>query len=150
MDNDDVISTVNGLIQTSRDGEQGFRTCAEDVDSPTLKTVFNEAAQRCGRSAAELETKVRAMGGDPATGGSVGGSLHRAWVDIKSKITGKDEKAILEECERGEDAAKRAYNSALEQELPVDIRALVEKQYQGVKQNHDRIRDLRNAYRVQA
>ena len=81
--------------------------CAEGVKSTRLKTLFEEAAERCAQGAAELEAKVRSLGGDPTTSGSVGGSLHRGWIDIKSTITGMDEAAILAECERGEDAAKR-------------------------------------------
>jgi uncharacterized protein (TIGR02284 family) len=56
-----------------------------------------------------------------------------------------DEAAILEECERGEDAAKRSYGAALKKDLPMDVRTIVERQYNGVKQNHDRVRERRNA-----
>jgi uncharacterized protein (TIGR02284 family) len=68
-------------------------------------------------------------------------------VNLKSAITGKDELAILTECERGEDVAKAAYAKALKADLPPNVRSIVERQYQGVKQNHDRVRDLRNARR---
>ena len=145
MDKNDVISTLNDLIETSKDGEQGFRTCADGVKKAQLKAVFTDAARRCAEGAAELQTKVRALGGDPQKGGSVTASLHRGWVNIKSTITGMDEAAVLAECERGEDAAKRAYEAALKKDLPLDVRSIVERQYQGVKQNHDRVRDLRNA-----
>ena len=72
-------------------------------------------------------------------------TLHRGWVDIKSTITGMDEGAVLAECERGEDVAKKAYEEALAKDLPGDIRSIVERQYQGVRQHHDRVRQLRNA-----
>jgi len=144
MNKDDVIGTINDLIRTCKDGENGFRTCAEGVKSTRLKTLFEEAAERCAQGAAELEAKVRSLGGDPTTSGSVGGSLHRGWIDIKSAITGMDEAAILAECERGEDAAKQTYDAALKEELPADVRSIVERQYRIVKQNHDRVRDLRN------
>ena len=78
-------------------------------------------------------------------GGSISGSMHRAWTNIKSTITGKSEHAVLAECERGEDAAKAAYETALKKSLPSDVRTLVERQYEGVKANHDRVRNLRNA-----
>jgi uncharacterized protein (TIGR02284 family) len=71
--------------------------------------------------------------------------MHRGWINLKSTITGMDDAAVLAEAERGEDSAKRAYESALKKDLPQDLRAIVERQYQGVKQNHDRVRDLRNA-----
>lgn len=145
MDNQDVITTLNELLEISRDGEQGFRTCAEGVQSPNLKALFEAAASRCAEGAAELDAKVRNCGGDPAQGGSVSGSMHRAWTHIKSAITGMNEHAVLAECERGEDAAKAAYEAALKENLPPDVRTLVERQYQGVKANHDRVRNLRNA-----
>jgi uncharacterized protein (TIGR02284 family) len=145
MDKNDVISTLNDLIETSKDGEQGFRTSADGVKSAELKAMFNEAAERCAEGAAELQAKVRQLGGNPDTGGSASGSLHRAWVNLKSSITGMDDAAILAECERGEDVAKRAYEAALKEDLPADVRSIVERQYQGVKQNHDRVRARRNA-----
>jgi uncharacterized protein (TIGR02284 family) len=145
MDTKDVISTLNDLIETSKDGEDGFRACADGVKSAAVKTILEEAARRCAQGAAQLKTKVRALGGDPEKRGSPSGSLHRGWVNIKSTVTGMDEAAVLAECERGEDAAERAYEAALKKDLPADVRSMVERQYQGVKQNHDRVRGLRNA-----
>jgi uncharacterized protein (TIGR02284 family) len=145
MDNQDVIATLNDLLEISRDGEQGFRTCAEGVQTPNLKAQLQTEARRCGEGATELEAKIRNLGGEPAQGGSVSGSIHRAWTNIKSTITGMSEHAVLAECERGEDAAKAAYEAALQKSLPADVRTLVERQYQGVKANHDRVRNLRNA-----
>jgi uncharacterized protein (TIGR02284 family) len=144
---DEAIATLNGLIEVSKDGEQGFRTSASGVKSADLKTMFEEAARRCAEGARELQNKVRALGGDPERSGSLTGSVHRGWVNLKSAITGMDELAVLDECERGEDIAKAAYSAALKVRLPPDVRSLIERQYQVVKQNHDRVRDLRNARR---
>jgi uncharacterized protein (TIGR02284 family) len=148
MDSKDVISTLNDLIETSKDGENGFRTCADGVKDANLKSMFEEAARRCAQGAAELEAKVRALGGNPDNSGSVSGSLHRGWVNIKSTITGMDEAAVLAECERGEDVAKKSYEDALKKDLPADVRSMVERQYQGVRENHDRVRNLRNMARA--
>jgi uncharacterized protein (TIGR02284 family) len=145
MENKDVITTLNDLIETSKDGENGFRACADGVRSANLKQLFEEAANRCAQGAVELQRKVRSLGGDPEKSGSMSASLHRGWVNVKSAITGKEEAAVLEECERGEDVAKRAYAAALEKDLPADVRSIVERQYQGVKENHDRVRDIRNS-----
>lgn len=145
MDKDDVIATLNNLIATSRDGEEGFRTCADGVKSAELKQMFEQAARRCAQAASELQAKVRALGEDPERRGSVSGSLHRAWVDIKSTITGMDAAAVLAECERGEDVARKAYEYALGKDLPADVRSMVERQYQGVRQHQDRVRQLRGA-----
>lgn len=150
MDNDDVVSTLNDLIETCKDGQEGFQTCAEDIRDPSLKALFTERAQGCAAAASELQGLVRACGGDPETTSSVSGTLHRRWVDIKSAITGKDDVAVLNECERGEDVALRSYRDALEKDLPANIRAVVERQYQGVLRNHDQVKALRNQARAQS
>ena len=145
MDRDEVIATLNGLIATSRDGEEGFRTCAEAVKNPQLKTFFEQKAERCALGAAQLQGKVREFGGDPGQSGSTAGVLHRFWINIRSTLAGMDEHAILDECERGEDAAKRAYEDALKKDLPADVRLLIQKQYREVKANHDSVQAMRNA-----
>jgi uncharacterized protein (TIGR02284 family) len=139
---DKVISTLNTLLETTKDGEQGFRTCAGAVKDAGLKKVFEDAARRCDEGAAELHAKIRSLGGEPASSGTVSGAVHRAWTNIKSSITGMDEHAVLVECERGEDVAKSAYY--YNEDLPTDIKILVQRQYEGVKANHDRIRQLRD------
>ena len=145
MDRDDVIGTLNDLIETSKDGEEGFRTCADAVKNPQLKSFFEQKAERCRLGAAQLQQKVRELGGDPERGSSMSGTVHRFWVDIRSRITGMDEHAVLDECERGEDSAKRAYEEALQEDLPADVRTLIGKQYREVKMNHDSVRAMRNA-----
>jgi uncharacterized protein (TIGR02284 family) len=144
MDRDDVISTLDDLIATSLDGEAGFRTCADNVKNPTLKTFFEQKAERCRLGAAQLQAIVREMGGDPQRGSSMSGTMHRFWVNIRGTISGMDDHAILDECERGEDTAKQAYEAALKQDLPGDVRRVIENQYSEVKANHDRVKELRN------
>lgn len=147
MDNDDVISTLNKLIETSKDGEEGFKTCAENASDPQLQAFFFNRAQTCTTAVIELQRLVRAHGGDPENRGDFGGALHRRWVDIKGLVTGKDDKAVLKECERGEDVAVTSYRNALEKDLPPDVRSVVEKQYRGVQKNHDEVKKLRDRYR---
>ena len=144
MNRDDVIATLNDLIATSKDGEEGFRTCADNVKNPTLKTFFEQKAERCREGAAQLQAIVREMGGDPEHSGSVSGAMHRFWVNIRGSISGMDDHAILAECERGEDTAKRSYQNALQQDLPGDVRMVIERQFREVQANHDRVKELRN------
>jgi uncharacterized protein (TIGR02284 family) len=142
MDNDDIIDTLNVLVETCKDGEQGFLTCAEDIKNPQLKATFTKAAARCAESARELQAEVQRFGGKPERKGSLAGSAHRRWVDIKSAIMGKDDAAVLSECERGEDVAKESYEKALKKDLPPEVRAIVARQYQGVMEHHDMVRSL--------
>ncbi len=148
MDNKEVISVLNDLIETSKDGEKGFQECAENIQSIQLKSLFNQRAQECAAAAADLQQLARDLGGDPEKKSSVAGALHRRWVDRKSLLTGKDDEAILNECERGEDVALKRYKEALEEDLPASIRMVVEKQWQGVKRNHDQVKSLRNLARA--
>jgi uncharacterized protein (TIGR02284 family) len=150
MDDKDVTSTLNKLIETCKDGEYGFRLCAEHVRAPELKTVFEQRASDCQRGAEQLQQAVRQYGGQPDEGGSASGAVHRGWVSAKGKLVGSSDVAMLEECERGEDVAMARYRDALEQPLPADVRAIVERQFEGVKRNHAQVRDLRNRYRAAA
>jgi uncharacterized protein (TIGR02284 family) len=150
MDNDDVISTLNKLIETCKDGEEGFRTSAEHVKSPELRTVFTKCADSCRRGASELQAEVARLGGSAEDHSSASGALHRSWVNLKAALTGNDDKAILNECERGEDAALARYRGAIKEPLPSEIMAIVQRQYEGVKRNHDRIRSLRDSARANA
>ena len=136
MDNQQVIATLNNLLAITKDGERGFRTCAGDVTSPYLKIELEAAARRCVEGAVELQMKIRSLGGEPAESGTVAGALHRACTDIV--------RAVLDECKRGEDVAKLAYEEALVEDLPADVEAIVRRQYQGVTENHERIRELRD------
>jgi uncharacterized protein (TIGR02284 family) len=140
----EVIGVLNGLIQISQDGERGFGACAEGVTDDDLKRTFRERAERCRQAAVELQLKVEMLGGYSASHGTTSGALHRAWVNVKSSITGMDEIAVLSECERGEDVARNAYAAALSARLPPTVRAIVERQYRGVIRNHDLVRELRD------
>lgn len=143
--NDDVISTLNGLIETNKDGQDGFKTASEGVQDSSLKSTFYELGQQRSQFVGELQSAVRELGGDPEDSGSVSGAIHRGWINIKSAVTGQDDAAILNEAERGEDVAKNAYKSALETELPANVRSIVETQAAAVNAAHDRVRDLRDS-----
>ena len=142
--NDEVISTLNGLIETCKDGQKGFSEAAEGVERSDLKSLFYEFSQQRSQFAGELQSLVQTLGGDPENTGSIAGTIHRGWINIKSAVTGKDEGSILNECERGEDVAKNAYKAALEQALPAHVLDTVQTQYTSVKAAHDRIKALRN------
>lgn len=147
MTNDEIVSTLNGLIEISRDGADGFETCAADIDDEALKLYFRNRAESCRRAVRELNAEVRRHGGNPDTSGTITGSMHRAWVNLKAAVTSRDNRVVLEECERGEAAAVVAYENALREELPGELRALLEQQCDGAKRNHDRVRQLRDSAR---
>jgi uncharacterized protein (TIGR02284 family) len=142
MDNDRAVSTLNNLIETLKDGEQGFRTAADGLKDPQTKALFQQYSRERGQMAQELQSEVRRLGGDPETAGSVSGSAHRGWINVKSAITGKDDASIIAEAERGEDVAKKAYEEATRADLPPTARPLVQQQAQRVREVHDTVRAL--------
>jgi uncharacterized protein (TIGR02284 family) len=150
LDNKDVVSVLNDLLENARDGEYGFRTCAEEVEASNLKTLFANRAAGCAQAASELEALIVQYGGKPAEGGTAAGAMHRGWVKVKGAVGADSELSILESCERGEDSGIARYRKALKEELPPDVRAVVERQAQGAQKNHDQIRDLRDAAKARA
>lgn len=143
-DRDDVISILEDLIETCRDGQNGYRQAAEHIKNPGIRTWFNEQSIARSQFAGELEGHVQRLGkADPDRSGSISGALHRQWFDLKEKITGSDE-SVLAEVERGEDNAKHNYEDALKKNLPADVRSIVERQAQSVFAAHDRAKMLRD------
>src|SRR5262245_20500965 len=120
----EVTSTLNDLIQICCDGEKGFAEAAEHVDDASLKLELTDYSLQRHDFAADLQSLVLASGEEPANHGDVAGALHRAWIDLKTKFSSNDRAAILAECERGEDAAVKAYEEAMEKGLPVDYSQL--------------------------
>jgi len=138
----DLIAVLNKLIETCKDGDEGFQTAAKCVTNSDLKTLFQSYAQQRALFASELQAEVLRLGGDPEKTGSLAGALHRGWTNIKSVVVGGDEASIIAECERGEDVARKNYEEALQQNLPADVHATVNRQYASVKESHDRIHAL--------
>jgi len=148
MDNDDVIEVLDDLAECSKDGEYGFRACAEQAERQDLKSLFLQRADDCRKAAQELYAQIRTLGGKPDDGGTTAGALHRGWVAVKATLSTYDDKAVLEECERGEDSAVAQYRKALKQDLPPAVKQLVERQAQGAQRNHDQIKALRDQFRA--
>lgn len=150
MSNDDIIDTLNDLIETCKDGEYGFRASAEYVTSPVTRQSFERRAEECRQAAGELQRLVTRLGGKAEDSGTAGGAMHRGWVAVKGTLAGYTDKAILEETERGEDSAMTTYREALARDLPPEVRMVVERQFEGVKRNHLEVRTLRDQARAAA
>lgn len=145
-DRDDVIDVLQDLVECSKDGEYGFRACAEQAKREDLRSVFLQRADGCRIGAQELNGLIRQLGGQTEDGGSALGAMHRGWVAVKTTLTSYDDKAVLEEAERGEDNAKARYRKAAQKPLPENVRQVVERQLQAVERNHDQIKQLRDQF----
>jgi uncharacterized protein (TIGR02284 family) len=147
-DRDDVVDALQNLVECCKDGEYGFRTSAEQAKRQDLKSLLLQRAEDCRRGADELNAKIRSLGGKVEDSGSALGAMHRGWVSMKSTLSTYDDKAVLEECERGEDNALARYRKAMKQQLPPEVQQMVERQMQGVQRNHDQIKMLRDQFRA--
>jgi uncharacterized protein (TIGR02284 family) len=141
------ISVVNRLVETLKDGQEGFREASEAVQDSQLKSLFSEYSLQRSKFAGELqEYAIKNLGeSDPEKTSSTAGALHRAWINIKSAVSSRDDRAILEECERGEDSAVAEYKRAMEGNLPSPLADIVSRQYTDVKAAHDHVKSLRDA-----
>ena len=138
-------TVLNNLIETLKDGQEGFKQAAESVRNPALKSLFSEYSQQRSRFATSLQAEARKLGEEkPETSSSATGALHRGWINLKLAITGGDEHAVLAECERGEDSAVEEYKKALDDGLSPSAQDLVLRQFAEIKAAHDRIRSLRD------
>src|SRR5947199_10823422 len=110
---------IDNLIETLKDGQEGFKQAAEGVSDPKLKSLFRDYSDKRSRFLIALQTEVRKFGEDkPEDDSSATGALHCGWINLKAAVTGGDEDAILDECERGEDSAVEEFHKAAEDDLP--------------------------------
>ena len=145
----DVLSGLNGLLEACRDGENGFRECADYSKADNLKELLNRYAQETATNRAELQSYIRELGGQAEDSGSVVGALHRGWASVRGTLAGHSPDSILTECERVQDALLAAYSQAREQDLPMHIAQALEQQAEGVRKNHGRIKELQDTLKTE-
>lgn len=143
-DQNDIRDILQDLIETARDGQEGYREASEHVKDPEVRSFFLEQSLERARFAGELEDLLREFGeSNPDRSGSAAGALHRKWIDAKSALGGGD-RTILESVEQGEDSAKNAYEKALSASLPSNVLEVVRRQAESVRAAHDHVKMLRD------
>jgi uncharacterized protein (TIGR02284 family) len=147
----DQTSTLNDLLKTTIDSITGYEDSAKNVDSERLRQIFRSRADERQQVVQQLRDEVRRLGGDPVDSGSFMGKTHQRWEDLKAAVTGRDEKAIINEVERGEDYLKSEFETAMNSgDLTPESRQVVERCYQSVRQGHDQISQLKHGMQTQA
>jgi len=146
--NENSIATLNGLIETCRDGAQGYKVAADDAKDAGLRSRFLGYAQEREAFTRELSACVRALGGDPDKMGSVTGTVHRGWINLKAALSSDEPHAVLAECERGEDSAVKAYREAGSSLTDPAASVIVLRQMKAVQAAHDCVRELRDGAMV--
>lgn len=142
-----AIETLNDLILINNDRIEGYENALKELsgDDDNLRPLFLEMIDQSHRFKLQLGTEVEVLGSDIEQGTSTSGKLHRTWLEVKAAFSGHSEKSILDDCEFGEDAIKKAYQSALEDDtLPAYLRDILEDQLASLTDSHDEIKALRD------
>lgn len=146
MDHSHDVTITNTLIATTLDSMKGYADAAENSENSTHQQFFREMSEERSQVASELQAHVRSLGGDPETDSSTAGAAHRGWLDLKAAITGRDEKAVVNEVERGEDYIKTKFEAALKNdEISAGTRGALEKSFASIRKGHDRASEMKHA-----
>lgn len=140
--------TLNDLVQINNDRIEGYTKAIEELkaEDSDLKALFVKMIGESHKLKLALATEVEVLGQDVAEGTTNSGKIYRAWMDVKAVFTGHDRKTVLNNCEAGEDAAQKAYKSALEEDdLSANLRELITEQKAQLRVSHDEIKALRDA-----
>ena|SRR5437764_6251076 len=150
MENEKVTSILNDLIRINNDRVEGYSKAIEELkdEDADLKSLFTRYITESRQYSQELTTEVTRLGGDTDKGTTNSGKIYRVWMDLKAAITGKDRKTILNNCEFGEDAAQKAYDTALNSDTDLEptLRDLIVRQKAALKVGHDEVKRLRDMH----
>jgi uncharacterized protein (TIGR02284 family) len=147
--NEKAAEVLNDLVRINNDRVEGYEKAAKETkaEDNDLRALFGQMAAESRSYLTDLRKYVLTSGEDVANDTTTSGKIYRAWMDVKATFTGKDRKSILASCEFGEDAAQKAYDTALssDADLSPEIRQLIMDQKTSLKRSHDRIKQLRDA-----
>ncbi|EMB15291.1 PA2169 family four-helix-bundle protein [Rhodopirellula europaea] len=146
--NETTLEKLQKLIRANIDSYNGFHESAEELKDERLATLFRSIGDERSAMAAELQQYVEFNGKEAEDDGSVAAKTHRIWINIRGKLNGGDATVILIEAERGEDHIKEAYEDVLKDTAGSAMNDVLNAQYAKVKAGHDKIRDLRDAYKA--
>lgn len=135
-----TVKVLNSLIETTLDSARGYKEAAESSEDAKFKSMFSERSLKRMKLTGDLQEEVRTFGGEPEQDQSMLGKAHNKFVDLKAAVLGHDEKAIINEVERGEDFIKAKFEKALDdEELPANVRERLSRAFEDIKADHDSV-----------
>ena len=147
MQKDHDIKILNSLIETTLDSADGYAEAAKDARSESLISLFRERSTERRQVASTLQQRVRLLGGDPEDDGTVLASAHRMFVNLRTSLTSNDNKAVVDEVERGEDHIKSKFEDAMkDKDVSPDTMSVITEVYASVRNGHDQMRDIKKAF----
>ncbi|MFA9200763.1 MAG: PA2169 family four-helix-bundle protein [Cypionkella sp.] len=141
-----ATATLNTLIATLIDSVEGYQKAAADTTNQRFAEMFNKRAQERQSAVTKLQAVVARLGGNPEDDGSTAAALHRGWINLKEAVLGRDDTAIVNEVERGEDYLKNKFETALNNvDLPAEARSALQEAWTSVRAGHDEMSQLKHA-----
>jgi len=140
-----TIEILQDLVQINNDRITGYERAIKELgnEDEDLKVLFATMIAQSHTARMALAEEVQVMGEDVDKGTTASGKIYRAWMDVKAVFTGHNRHIVLDNCHTGEDAAQKAYETALEYEhLPAYLREMIEKQMKTLRESHDEIKAL--------
>lgn len=145
--NEKTAEVLNDLIRINNDRIAGYEKAANETEAndTDLRSLFTDMAAESREYAAQLSNHVTRQGEESAEDSTLKGKIYRTWMDVKATFSGKNRKSILASCEFGEDAAQKAYEEALNEDIPAEVRLMITEQKASLKKSHDKIKRMRDA-----
>ncbi len=142
-----TIDLLNKLVEINNDRIEGYNKASEETKDQDLKSLFSELAQNSRKCRSALADEITRLGGQPTDGTTTSGKFYRAWMDVKSALSGNERQAVLNSCEFGEDAAVDTYRDVMSDEkdnLSPSHQNMINEQYGIIKAGHDKIKKMRD------
>ncbi|MEO5649496.1 MAG: PA2169 family four-helix-bundle protein [Ginsengibacter sp.] len=150
--NEKTIDILNDLVKINNDRIEGYEKAIKNsIHDSHYDELFNSMIQQSNDIRQELSREIQRIGGEPEIDSTTNsGKIYRTWMDVKAAFTGNSEKSVLELCEFGEDAAQKAYKEALSasEDIPEEIRELLLRQKNELKESHDMIKEERDRHQI--
>lgn len=145
--NKKAIRALNELIEKNYDAEKGYKEAVTDVENHELKDYFTKSVEQRYEFGHELKAEIEKLGGTPEKGTSITGDLHRLWINLKSLVMGKDVEAVVNECERGEEATIADYEKVLKMdEIPMESKTVIDKHLQLIRSSLEHLEELKKRF----
>jgi len=140
-----ITKILNDLVQINNDRIQTYEHAIEELkdENADLKVVFTRMISNSLQYKIVLAKELPAIADYMNTGSAKTDRFFRAWMNVKTVFSGYDRKTILKACELCEDAALRAYETALRDDnISLNIRFLISEQKQSLEVSHNTIKLL--------
>jgi len=140
-----TIDTLNELVEINNERMSGYDQAYRNTEETTMKNLFSKLAESSRQYREELVTEVKKLGGKPRESSATSGKPYRVWADVKTALSKKDNKAILNSFESGEDYTVTTYENVLKTPgLKPELQTIVKKQAGLIRAEHSKVKDLKN------